>query len=185
MARLIGYARISTDTQKLDLQIDALRHAGCEQIYQDVMSGSIKHRPGLDLMMKEVTSGDVVCIYKLDRIGRSLSNLVHLVEDMSRREINLRVLTGGIDTSTKEGRMMFGIMGSLAEYERALIRERVAAGLAAAKRRGVRLGPKDKITPAKMEALKTMARAGMMQKEIARALEVSRSTLWRTLKELE
>ena len=81
--------------------------------------------------------------------------------------------------------MMFGIMGSLAEYERALIRERVAAGLDAAKRRGVRLGPKDKITPAKMEALKTMARAGMMQKEIARALEVSRSTLWRTLKELE
>ena len=132
--RLIGYARVSTTDQKLDLQMDALRKEGCEKIYQDKLSGSLKSRPGLDQMLKEVVSGDVVCVYKLDRIGRSLSNLVHLVEDMSKRGVHLRVLTGGVDTTTKEGRLMFGFMATMAEYERALIRERVNDGLAAAKK---------------------------------------------------
>ena len=178
----LGYARVSTIDQRLDLQIDALKADGCGEVFTDMMSGSIADRPGLEKALARLGPGVVLVIWKLDRIGRSLSNLVQLVETIQRRGAHLRVLTGGVDTTTKEGRLIFGIMATLAEYERALIQERVCAGLAAAKRKGVKLGPPEKMSLDKIAAAKAMAAGGMMQKAIANALDVDRSTLWRALK---
>ena len=178
----LGYARVSTIDQRLDLQIDALKTDGCSEIFTDMMSGSIADRPGLEKAMARLGPGVVLVVWKLDRVGRSLSNLVQLVETIQRRGAHLRVLTGGVDTTTKEGRLIFGIMATLAEYERALIQERVCAGLSAAKRKGIKLGPPEKMSLEKVEAARRLGAAGMMQKEIANALDVDRSTLWRALK---
>ncbi len=136
---LIGYARISKadGSQSLDLQYDALRAAGVEQnnIYEDRASGSREDRQGLAACLKSLRTDDVLVIWKLDRLGRSLAHLVNTVKDLSDRNIGLRVLTGKgaqIDTTTASGRMVFGIFATLAEFERDLIRERTMAGLAAA-----------------------------------------------------
>lgn len=129
---LIGYARVSTKDQNLELQLDALAKAGCEIIFQEKVSGVKADRPELARMLGQLRQGDVVCIYKLDRLGRSLKNLLELVADFESRGVGLKSLTDAIDTTTPQGRLILNIFGSLAEFERDLIREKTRAGLEAA-----------------------------------------------------
>jgi DNA invertase Pin-like site-specific DNA recombinase len=140
---IIGYARVSTKEQNLDLQIEALQKAGCEKIYREKVSGATKSRPELDSMISQFRKGDVLIVWRLDRLGRSLKHIIDLVLELSRMEVIIKGLTDGVDTSTINGRLFLNIMASLAEYERELIRERTNAGLAAARARG-RLGGRPK-----------------------------------------
>ena len=133
---LLGYARVSTNDQNLDLQLDALRSHGCERFFSDVVSGAKASRPGLDEMLKNAREDDVIVIWKLDRLGRSLKHLVELVAELNERKIGLKSLNDPIDTTTAQGRLVFNIFASLAEFEREIIRERTNAGLAAARARG-------------------------------------------------
>jgi DNA invertase Pin-like site-specific DNA recombinase len=133
---LIGYMRVSTGEQSLDLQRDALDKIGCERIYEDVCSGRVTDRPGLKMAMEMARDGDAIVIWKLDRIGRSLAHIVGLVGDLQKRGVGLKVLTGDVDTTTTTGRLVFGIFATLADFERDLIQERTMAGLAAARARG-------------------------------------------------
>ena len=137
---LIGYARISTTNQNLDLQIDALKKAGCEKIYQDQISGSAINRPALDELIQDIRKDDVLVIWKLDRLGRSFKDLITLVNNLLERGVGLKSLNDPIDTTTAQGRLIFNIFGSLAEFERELIRERTLAGLEAARLRGKKGG---------------------------------------------
>lgn len=139
----IGYARVSTVDQNLDLQLRALKEAGCTQIFSDKASGAKASRAGLKRALSRCDPGDMLVVWKLDRLGRSLIDLMALVENLRSRDIGLRVLTGQgamIDTSKADGRMILGLFAVLAEFERELIRERTMAGMVAAKARGVRLG---------------------------------------------
>ena len=136
----IGYGRTSTVDQKLDLQIDALEKYGCEQIYSEKKSGTIRHRPELDKMLESLRSGDEVVIWKLDRIGRSLQNLIEIVAIIQSKGAGIVSLQDNINTTTPSGKLVFHMFGALAEFERSLISERTKAGLQAAKDRGRKLG---------------------------------------------
>ena len=136
---LIGYARVSTRAQDLALQLDALERAGCERVYKDVGSGTIRRRPQLDACLDYLRAGDTLVVWRLDRLGRSLRHLVELVGDLQEREIAFRSLTEAIDTNTPAGRLQLHLFAALAEFERELIRERATAGREAARARG-RLG---------------------------------------------
>src|SRR5664280_3072340 len=136
MATLIGYARVSTEDQNAELQIDALNAAGCFKVFTDKASGSLSHPPQLDKMLEQLRDGDVVVVWRLDRLGRSLKNLIALVEELAEKGVGFRSLTENIDTTTNGGKLVFHIFGALAEFERTLIRERTMAGLAAARARG-------------------------------------------------
>lgn len=138
--RLIGYARVSTEDQDLGRQIEALRVAGCELIYQEKISGGKEERPELGKMLQELRPGDCVVIQKLDRLGRSLSHLLRLVEGFKRDKIHFRSLTDNFDTTTSQGIFIFQIMAAVAELERSMIRERTRDGLRVKKLQGVRLG---------------------------------------------
>lgn len=127
----IGYARVSTRDQKADLQVDALKQAGCERIYQDIASGAKSARPELDKLLANVRPGDAVVIWKLDRLGRSLKHLVELVGELAERKVGLQSLNDPIDTTHAQGRLVFNLFASLAEFERELIRERTQAALPA------------------------------------------------------
>lgn len=133
---LIGYIRVSTNDQNTGLQRNALECAGCEQIFEDKMSGKTTQRPGLKRALKKLKPGDTLMVWKLDRLGRSMRHLVALTDELQQQGINFRSLTDSIDTSTPMGRFFFHIMGALAEMERELIVERTRAGLAAARERG-------------------------------------------------
>ena len=133
---LIGYARVSTDDQDTRLQIDALKRAGCEKIYEERASGSRTDRPELAKALAHGRKGDVVIVWKLDRLGRSLPHLIDTVHDLEERKVGFRSLTDNIDTTTASGRMFFHMMGALAQFERDLIRERTNAGLKAARELG-------------------------------------------------
>jgi DNA invertase Pin-like site-specific DNA recombinase len=128
----IGYARVSTKDQSLDLQVDALKKAGCEQVYREVASGAKTARPVLDDVLSRLREGDVLVIWKLDRLGRSLQHLVALASELMERKVGLISLNDPVDTTSAQGRLVFNIFASLAEFERELIRERTQAGLAAA-----------------------------------------------------
>ncbi len=147
----LGYARVSTKDQHLELQIDALTKAGCEKIYQDIASGAGTERPALNEMINHLRPGDVLVIWKLDRLGRSLNHLIGLVNDLMKKNIGLQSLHDPIDTTTAQGRLSFNLFASLAEFERDLIRERTQAGLSAARARG-RNGGRPKGIPQKAEA---------------------------------
>ena len=139
--RKIGYVRVSDADQSEDLQIDALTKAGCTKLYTDHgLSGIKRHRPGLRAMLDDLTSGDTLTVWKLDRLGRSTLHLMSILEDLQARGIHFHAITQGIDTSTAVGRMIFGQLAVFAEYERALISERTKAGMKAAKARGVHVG---------------------------------------------
>lgn len=140
---LIGYARVSTDDQKLNLQQDALHTAGCEKIFEDYLSGARATRPGLTLALEMARSGDTLVVWRLDRLGRSLKDLIQLTETLKQRSIGLQSLQESIDTTTSSGQLIFHLFGALAEFERNLIRERTNAGLVAARARG-RLGGRPK-----------------------------------------
>jgi len=133
----IGYARVSTQEQNLDLQIDALKKAGCKKIYKEQVSGSAKaHRPELEKLLEHLRSGDIIVVWKLDRLGRSLKNLIDLVNVFNEKGVGLKSLNDPIDTTSAQGKLVFNIFASLAEFEREVIRERTMAGLAAARARG-------------------------------------------------
>ena len=141
---LIGYARVSTVDQKLDLQIDALKKAGCEKICHDKISGAKSERPGLTKVLDISRTGDTLVIWRLDRLGRSLKDLIQIAETLKTRDIGLKSLEEGIDTTTSTGQLMFHLFGALAEFEKNLINERSQAGLEPARSRG-RLGGRPKL----------------------------------------
>ena len=175
----IGYARVSTADQSLDLQLDALHQAGCEQIYSDHASGSKTNRAGLTAALSHLRPDDVLIIWKLDRLGRTVKGLVDFVGDLADRRIQFRSLTDGIDTSTPTGRFFFHIMASLAQMERELIVERTQAGLAAARQRGRPAGRKRRMTPSKVQSARQLLLNGVPPREVARNLGVSIPTLYR------
>jgi DNA invertase Pin-like site-specific DNA recombinase len=180
--QLVGYARVSTEQQRLDLQLDALRAAGCEQIFSDVGSGTIRDRPQLEACLRHLRSGDTLVVWRLDRLGRSLRHLVELVGKLSDRGVALRSLTEGIDTTTPTGRMVLHVFGALAEFERELIIERTRAGLEAARVQGRLVGGPRLVTAAKLTRARELRDEGRLSMgEIAKTIGVSRATLYRAL----
>lgn len=182
----IGYARVSTRDQKPDLQLDALKAAGCERVYQDVASGAKTARPALDELLGQLRAGDVLVIWKLDRMGRSLKHLVELVGNLMERKVGLLSLNDPIDTTSAQGRFVFNLFATLAEFERELIRERTNAGLTAARARG-RFGGRPRGLSPQAEA--TALAADTLYRErklsvaaIAQKLHVSKSTLYSYLR---
>ncbi len=182
----IGYARVSTRDQNLDLQVDALKRAGCERIYQDVASGSKTERPALDELLGQLRADDVLVIWKLDRMGRSLAHLVELVGDLVARKVGLLSLNDPLDTTSAQGRLVFNLFASLAEFERELIRERTQAGLSAARARG-RVGGRPKGLSSQAQATAMAAETLYRERRlsvsaIAKKLHVSKSTLYSYLR---
>lgn len=175
----IGYVRVSTNDQNTDLQRNALNCAGCELIFEDKISGSKSERPGLKKLLRTLSEGDTLVVWKLDRLGRSMRHLVVLVEELRERGINFRSLTDSIDTSTPMGRFFFHVMGALAEMERELIVERTNAGLAAARAQGRIGGRRPKLTQAQWEQAGRLIAAGESRKRVALIYDVGLSTLYR------
>lgn len=177
---VIGYARVSTQEQNLQLQLDALNSAGAVKIFQDQgVSGSKADRPGLGKLLDHVREGDEVIVWKLDRIARSTRNLLDLVDEFKAAGVTFRSVTDGISTSGAMGKAMITIMGALAELERDQIVERTKAGLASAKERGRLGGRPRKATDAKMTLCRTMFSDGHSANEIAQVLGLSRATVYR------
>lgn len=176
---LIGYARVSTQDQNLALQYEALQQAGCEKIYEDKASGSRAERPGLHKAMEMLRAGDMLVAWKLDRLGRSVKQLVDMVESLHTKGVQFRSLTDSIDTSTPSGRFFFHVMASLAEMERELTIERTRAGLETARQAGRKGGRKRQMTESKIEAAKKLLASGTPPKDVAKNLGVSVPTLYR------
>ncbi len=175
----IGYARVSTSDQRLDVQHEELRGAGCEKVYDDTASGRVADRPGLRSALEQLRAGDTFIVWKLDRLGRSVKQLVNLVNGFDRDGVNFVSITDSIDTSTPAGRCFFHIMASLAEMERELIVERTRAGLAAAERLGRRGGRKRVMTDSKVESAHRLLAGGAAPRDVAADLGVSIATLYR------
>jgi DNA invertase Pin-like site-specific DNA recombinase len=182
----IGYARVSTKDQSFDLQVDALRKAGCERVLTEVVSGAKADRAVFDGLLADLRPGDVLVIWKLDRLGRSLSHLVKLAEGLLERKIGLRSLNDPIDTTTPQGRLAFNLFASLAEFERDLIRERTQAGLSAARARGRQGGRPKGLAPEAERtayAAETLYREQRLSvREIAEELGIAKSTLYAYLR---
>lgn len=182
----IGYARVSTKDQNLDLQIDALKKEGCENIYTEVMSGTKSERPKLQEMINNLRKEDLVVVWKLDRLGRSLKHLVEMIGQFIQKEVGFKSLHDPIDTTTSQGRLVFNIFASLAEFERDVISERTQAGLSAARARG-RLGGRPKGISSESEATACAAEALYREKklsvmQIAKKLNIAKSTLYKYLR---
>lgn len=179
---LIGYARVSTQDQTLDLQTDALKQAGCEKIFTDTTSGAKAERPGLQAAMEQLRAGDTLVVWRLDRLGRTLKHLIATVTDLSSKGIGFKSLQENMDTTTSGGKLIFHIFGALAEFEREVIRERTNAGLQAARARGRRGGrPKIQTLDPKKIALarKLYAERNMPVQEICDTLHIGKATLYR------
>lgn len=182
MAHLYGYARASTGLQDPALQLDALSAAGCARIFTDRASGKLDRRPELDKLLAVVLPGDVVVVWRLDRLGRSLKHLISVVTDLGEQGVGFRSLTEAIDTTTASGKLLFHIMGALAEFERALIVERTQAGLAAARARGRQGGRPSSMTAERIQIAQQMYDSREHTVEaIASTLGVSRPTIYRHL----
>ena len=180
-ALLLGYVRMSTDKQHHSMQIDALKKAGVERLFEETASGLKSDRPVLQQMIDGARPGDVIVVYSLSRIGRSIRHLLDLVQDLGARQIGLKSLTETIDTTTAQGRFVFTLFSALNQFEVELLRERTRAGLAAARARGRTGGRPRALVGPKIEMAKTLLSSGEMTVgEIARQLEVSPGTLYRT-----
>jgi DNA invertase Pin-like site-specific DNA recombinase len=179
----IGYARVSTDEQNLDLQKQALRAAGCRLIFQDKgLSGSDRSRPGLHDALSKLKKGDVLVVWRLDRLGRSLAHLIELIDTIGKQGAGFASLTESIDTTTAGGRLVFHMMGALAEFERGLIAERTRAGMRAAKRRGKHVGRPFKLDGNQLaQAREWIASGEKGRGEVAQFLKVDVKTLRRAL----
>jgi DNA invertase Pin-like site-specific DNA recombinase len=182
----IGYARVSTQEQHLDLQLDALYQAGCEKIYQEQVGGAKMARPELDRALEQLRAGDTLVVWKLDRLGRSLPHLIEVVTALLAKGVGLKSLHDPIDTTTAQGRFIFNVFASLAEFERDLIRERTQAGLQAARARG-RTGGRPEGLSAEAEekamAAETLYRERQLSaNQIARRLGIAKSTLYSYLR---
>lgn len=185
----IGYMRVSSDTdrQTTNLQRDALLAAGVDprHLFEDKASGARDDRPGLKQALAYVQPGDCLIVWKLDRLGRSLPHLLQIVTDLQRRGIAFRSLTEQMDTTTPQGEFLFSIFGALAQFERALARERILAGLAAARNRGKNGGRPRAISDEKLDAIREALKAGTSKASICRTFGLKRSTLYDTLQRLE
>lgn len=180
---LIGYARVSTFDQIVDLQHDALQTAGCTEIFTDHMSGVKADRPNLEKGLQFARQGDTFVVWRLDRLGRSLKDLIDITELLNNKGVGFKSLTEGLDTTTSGGRLVFHIFGALAEFERELIRERTFAGLAAARARGRVGGRKKKIDKAKVATMLNLANnSDLSIKEICQSLGISASSFYRLTK---
>jgi DNA invertase Pin-like site-specific DNA recombinase len=176
---LVGYARVSTLDQNLDLQIDALKKAGCKKIFEDKLGGSRAERPGLAKALEILREDDTLVVWKLDRLGRSVKNLVDLVADLHQQGVQFKSLTNAIDTGTPSGRFFFHVMASLAEMERELTIERTRAGLEVARQLGRKGGRKRQMTDSKIESAKKLLTSGVPPRDVAKNLGVSVPTLYR------
>lgn len=175
---IIGYARVSTQDQNSQLQLDALSAAGCEQVFHEAATGTLRERPELAACLRTLRKGDALVVWKLDRLARSLKDLVEIIHDLHQRGVGFRSMTESIDTTSSGGRLVFHIFGALAEFEHALIRERTIAGLAAARARGRKGGRKPLLSPADVrKAAAMLADPNITKTEIAKHFGVSRVTL--------
>lgn len=175
----IGYVRVSTNDQNTDLQWQALERAGCEQIYEEKMSGTVANRPALKKLLKALNEGDTLVVWKLDRLGRSMRNLMLLVDELRQRGIHFKSLTDSIDTSSPMGRFIFHIMSALAEMERELIVERTRAGLAVAREKGRIGGRRPKLTAEQWAQAGRLISNGVERKQVAIIYDVAVCTLYK------
>jgi DNA invertase Pin-like site-specific DNA recombinase len=182
MGHLLGYARVSTTDQHPQLQVDALTAAGCYRVFTETASGARTDRPTLEQLLDQLRPGDTLVVWKLDRLGRSLRHLVDTVTGLAERGVGFRSLQEAIDTTTPGGKLVFHVFAALAEFERDLIRERTAAGLAAARARGRRGGRPSVMTAHKARVAQEMYRSGQdTVSAIAQTLGISRASLYRHL----
>lgn len=182
---LIGYARVSTDDQKLNLQMDALQQAGCAKIYSDRLSGVKAARPGLSQALEVARAGDVLVVWRLDRLGRSLKDLIEIMSKLDERGIQLSSLSESITTTNNSGRLIFHLFGALAEFERNLIRERTTAGLVAARARGHKGGRPKALDLAKRQlAVRLYSEGQHTIVEICKLMGISKPTLYSYIDEI-
>lgn len=175
----VGYARVSSSEQRLDLQTNALTTAGCERIFSDTISGAKAERPGLRDALDYCRGGDVLTVWRLDRLGRSLPDLLRIVGDLEQRQIGFRSLTEALDTTSAGGRLAFAIFGAISSFELSVLRERTRAGLEAARQRGRFGGRPRSMTDEKIEAARKLLAGGTPHKDVARMFSVSVPTLYR------
>ena len=180
---LIGYARVSTTDQNLEPQVDALKSAGCETVFEDVISGTKAERPGLNDAVAFLRSGDTLVVWKLDRLGRSMKHLVETVTALGDCGVDFRSLTEGVDTTTTGGTLVFHLFGALAQFERDLIVERTQAGLKAATTHGRKGGRKPVVTHKKLEQARAHISGGLTVREAAARLKVGKTSLYKALRD--
>ncbi len=178
----IGYARVSTVDQNPNAQRDALKVVGCEKIVTEKVSGASVKRPKLEKLLRSLNAGDVLAVWRLDRVGRSLPHLLDVVADLKAREVGFQSLNETIDTTTANGELIFHLFASMAQFERSLIVERTQAGLVAAKKRGARLGRPPTLKTAQVNHARMLIESGERPSAVAGTLGVDRSTLYRALK---
>jgi len=177
-----GYARVSTEDQNTALQLAALKRAGCKTVFKDEgISGATAQRPALLRCLKALRAGDTLVVWKLDRLGRSLRDLIHMLDELKQRGVKFRSLTEAIDTDTATGRAMWQMIGVLAELERSLITERTRAGVKAAQRRGVKFGRKPKLSAPQIAHARQLIEGGQRVQDVAALLSVGRVTIYRAL----
>ena len=177
-----GYARVSTEDQNADLQIDALEKVGCDKVFVDKgINGARRVRPQLEKALGALREGDQLVVWRLDRLGRSLAHLIEIVSGLGDRGVDFRSLTENIDTSSAGGELLFHILGALAQFERSLISERTKAGMASAKSRGIHVGRPRAMSKERVEHARQLIDGGKTQRHVARILKVSPSTLYRAL----
>jgi DNA invertase Pin-like site-specific DNA recombinase len=181
----IGYARVSKNIQDTQLQIDALVAAGCDKIYQEKISGGKTDRPELNQCLKAMNPDDVLVVWKLDRLGRSLQHLIEIITNLESENKGFQSLTESIDTTTPTGKLVFHIFASLAEFEKSLIRQRVMAGLDAARKSGTKFGRPEALSPKDKDMAITMFNGGATKNAIAQHFGVARQTIYSLLKEIE
>lgn len=180
---IIGYARVSTQDQNHEYQIDALEKSGCEEIFHEKVTGKLRERPELSHCLRTLRKGDTLVVWKLDRLARSLKDLVEIIQDLDKRQVNFQSLTEAIDTSSAGGRLVFHIFGALAEFEHNLIRERTMAGLAASRARGRKGGRRPIMSKTDVRNAAAMLYDPAMTKtEVSRHFGVTRTTLNASLK---
>lgn len=182
---LVGYARVSTQEQTLDLQLDALKKAGCERIFTDTISGAKQERRGLAEALEFMRAGDTIVVWRLDRLGRSLKHLIEVVTGLHERRVGFNSLTEQIDTTTSGGKLIFHVFGALAEFERDLVRERTQAGLQAARARGRQGGRPRRLDEKKIKLMQALyADKNNSVEDILSTLKISKSTLYRYVKRM-
>lgn len=180
---IFGYARVSTKKQSLDMQLDELKRYGCEEIITEKESGAKKDRKELQLLLSKLRKDDTLVVYKLDRLGRTMHQLVNLLQEFNEKGIHFVSIKDGIDTSTTMGRFLFHIFGAMAEMEREVINERVISGVATAKARGREGGRKKAHTSQQIQGMMEMLASGKTKVEVCEMFDVARATLYRYIKE--
>ncbi len=178
---LVGYARVSTADQDDEIQTRALKEAGCERIFTETISGAARELPELQRTVAFLRTNDFLCVWKIDRLGRTFRGIVNIVEELRDKGVHIRSLTQGIDTSTEGGRILFAVFGMAAEIERTNIRERAMAGQAKVRALGIKVGRKLRLTPEQERQVAALHAADIPPKEICGQFNIGRRTMWRTI----